>query len=84
MNRLTLFGRPVKRVGTRFFAVQKPLTMSERIHAATLTGGRLPLWQRVMQSPVGSTVICNQKSAEGRRNARWARVARSVPFAGRS
>ena len=84
MSLTLLYGRKVQRVGRRLFAVQKPHSLTERIHAHTLSSGTLPKWQRVMTSPVSSHVICNQKRADGRRTSMWSRKVTPALFAGRT
>lgn len=76
--------KPVRRINGRYFAIPKPATLTERIHARTLERGDLPRWHRVMSSPVGSTVICNQKRADGRRSSMWSRKVTPALFAGRT
>lgn len=84
MTLVRLHGKTVAFIRGRYFAIPKPQTMTGRIHSATLEGGNLPQWQRVMRSPVGSTIICNQKRADGRRNGMWSRKVTPALFAGRS
>lgn len=77
-----LHGRPVRLVGGRYFAVPKPFSRADYIASLTQMAGNL--WQRVMRSPVGAQVIVNQKRADGRRDARQARLTRaSQPRYGR-
>lgn len=77
-----LHGRLVTYRNGRYFAVPKPFHRVD--HIAHLTQLSANLWQRVMRSPVGSQVIVNQKRADGRRDARMARMTRaSAPRYGR-
>jgi hypothetical protein len=72
---MKLHGKEVRRVGTRYFAIPHLENRAGRI--AMLSEIPSNLWQRVMRSPVGSQVICNQKRADGRRDARMARITRA-------
>lgn len=68
-----LNGVPVRKQGTRFFAIPRALGLADRIAEAShsmLNGNR---WQAIMRQPIGGHVICNQKRADARRGARWAR-----------
>lgn len=77
-----LHGRVVRFHNGRYFAVPKPFNRADHIaHLTQLCGN---LWQRVMHAPVGAQVIVNQKRADGRRDARMARLTRgSQPRYGR-
>ena len=72
---MILHGKPVRYIKGRYFAIPHVENRAGRI--AMLTEIPANLWQRVMRSPVGSQVICNQKRADGRRDARMARLARA-------
>ena len=73
---MLIHGKTVTKRGNRFFAVPKPENRAGRI--AMLTQLPANLWARVLASPVGGHVICNQKRADGRRDARMARLARGA------
>jgi hypothetical protein len=66
-----LHGRLVYYAHGRFFAVAKPENRAGRI--ARLGVFPRNLWDKVLRAPVGGHVICNQKRADGRRDARMAR-----------
>lgn len=75
-----LNGQPVRKQGSRFFALPKAQGLADRIAAAShsmLDGNR---WQKIMQQPLGGHVICNQKRADARRASRWARAVVKARF----
>lgn len=77
-----LHGRAVYRVGTRYFALPREQTLADKIAAASHEGltGKAH-WDKIMESPLGGHVICNQKRADARRDARWRRQVVKARFA---
>lgn len=76
----TLFGMPVRKAGTRYFAVPRPQGLADRIAQAShsmIDGNR---WQAIMRQPLGGHVICNQKRADARRAAYWRRTVIKARF----
>jgi hypothetical protein len=78
----TIQGRVCRLVGRRWLAIPKPASLTDRIALSTTDGLRTS-WQRIMESPVGGHVICNQKRADSRRGSMWNRKVIPVRFAGR-
>lgn len=75
-----LNGVPVRKQGTRYFAIPRTLGLADRIAQAShsmLEGNK---WQAIMRQPLGGHVICNQKRADARRAARWARTVVRARF----
>lgn len=69
MTRLVvLHGRVLQKQGKRYFAVPKQSTLTDRIAQRTTENLRTS-WDKIMDSPLGGHVICNQKRADARRDA---------------
>src|SRR5665213_1297412 len=79
----TIQGRMCVRDGNRWLAVPKPTSLTDRIALATTANLRTS-WDRIMDSPQGGHVICNQERAHKRRIGRWSRAVTPAMFAGRS
>ena len=77
-----LHGRQVRKVGTRYFAIPKSASLTDRI-ARHATATLRPSWDKIMDSPLGGHVIINQKRADGRRAAKWSKNVTPALFAGR-
>lgn len=77
---MILHGRTVKYLRGRFFAVPKSLGRADLIAEQSHSMLRTAPWSKVMQQPLGSRVLANQKRADSRRDARWRRVVVRARF----
>lgn len=75
-----LFGRMCEYRGGRWFALEKAENRAGRVAIASHDQMRGSAWSRVMNHPMGSRVIVNQKRADARRDARWRRVVVKARF----
>jgi hypothetical protein len=78
-----IHGRLCKLVGNRWLAIPKPASLTDRIALHTTAGLRTS-WTRIMESPQGGHVICNQDRAHKRRISKWSRLVTPALFAGRT
>jgi hypothetical protein len=79
----TIHGRSCRLVDGRWMALPKVASLTDRVAMRTTQGLRTS-WERIMESPIGGHVICNQDRAHKRRIGRWSRAVTPALFAGRS